>query len=78
MNLEINDLLFLYTDGVTEAENITQELYSEKQLMKCLSAARIYEPKNLVELAAEDVARHVEGNDQSDDITILSVIYYGK
>jgi len=76
--MSVSEQLFLYTDGVTEAENCRQELYSEKRLMKCLSEAEVTEPQNTIRLIAADVRDHVQANQQSDDLTMLSVIYYGK
>lgn len=78
LTLKPNDKLFLYTDGITEAEDINQDLYSEKRLMNCLSIYLREHPKGLIQQVAMDVAVHVGDNMQSDDITMLSIIYNGK
>lgn len=72
------DCLFLYTDGVTEAENCKEELYSEKKMIDCISSLEGIDPKKIIQVVANDVAGHVKENQQSDDITMLSIIYYGK
>ena len=73
-----NDRLFLYTDGITEAENSKEELYSDERLMSCLNLLKDDEPKAIIEKVAKDVAVHVKDNQQSDDLTMLSIIFYGK
>lgn len=77
IQLSDNDKLFFYTDGVTEAENKEEEFYSEKRLLKCLSANYKLTPKELINKVSDDVALHVNSNEQSDDITVLSIVYYG-
>ena len=76
--LSKNDCLFLYTDGVTEAENCKEELYSETKMLNCLSLNKVVDPIEVIRRINDDVAKHVKENQQSDDITMLSVLYYGK
>lgn len=73
-----NEQLFLYTDGITEAENRNQELYSDERLMACLSKVELQEPKSTINMVVEDVESHVKDNQQSDDLTVLSVVFHGK
>ncbi|MDD4821895.1 MAG: SpoIIE family protein phosphatase [Bacteroidales bacterium] len=77
LRLSDNDKLFLYTDGVTEAENKEEEFYSEKRLITMLSKNYSLTPKDLISVVSGDVALHVNENEQSDDITMLSIVYYG-
>ena len=62
--------LFLYTDGVTEAMNVSGEQYGEKRLESDLVAAPSF---LFVEKLREQVAAFVNGAEQSDDITMLSL-----
>lgn len=71
------DKLFFYTDGVTEAENQQEELYSDKKLIDCLAAHWMSAPHEIITEVTEDIAMHVKGNQQSDDITMLTIFYYG-
>lgn len=76
MTIEPGDEIFLYTDGVTEAININEDLFGE---------ARLLENINSVDgLNAEDICGHIfeqvdeyagEGVEQFDDITMLSLRY---
>ena len=66
--------LFLYTDGVTEAENKENSLYSDERLLDLLSKQRCQIPCTMVNIVLDDVNKHVDGAEQSDDITIMSII----
>ncbi|MBN1925106.1 MAG: SpoIIE family protein phosphatase [Prolixibacteraceae bacterium] len=78
MTFSPSDRIFLYTDGVTEAENWDAQLYSEEKLLKCLSLANKSEPIEIVMSVARDVVIHVNDYLQSDDLTMMCIIYYGK
>ena len=67
--------LFLYTDGVTEAENTTKVLYSDERLLDLLDKQRKNMPQMIVDMVLDDVNKHVNGAEQSDDITIMCVHY---
>lgn len=76
--LEPGDMLFLYTDGVTEAMDEDNRLYSEAKLKAALDGipgdASVEE---VIVAVREDIRRHVGKAEQSDDITMLSVLYEG-
>ena len=67
--------LFLYTDGVTEAENIAKALYSDERLLDLLDKQRENMPQTIVDAVLDDVNKHADGAEQSDDITIMCVHY---
>ncbi len=74
IQLDHGDIIYLYTDGVTEALNKSNELYGEKRLQDCLNRADKKIPvADLLKFVREDVNQHVNGADQSDDITMLAV-----
>lgn len=75
MDLKHGDKLFLYTDGVTEAENEFHELFTEKRLKACLSRLKDAEPDAVIKRIRSDVTSHVHGYDQFDDITMLCIKY---
>lgn len=79
LTLEPGDKLLLYTDGVTEALNEADEMYGEERLINTLDAAEA-DKLNLQELLAvvqKSLALHVGTAAQSDDITMLTLSYYG-
>jgi sigma-B regulation protein RsbU (phosphoserine phosphatase) len=77
--LRPNDMIYLYTDGVTEAMDKNNNLYTEQRLQDALN--RIDSNASVQEILAEvrkDVYAHAEGAEQSDDITMLGVRFFGK
>jgi sigma-B regulation protein RsbU (phosphoserine phosphatase) len=73
-----NDRIFFYTDGITEAENTKEELYSDEKLLHLLTSTKSMVPSEIISAVEEDVKIHVGDNEQSDDLTMMCVIYYGK
>ena len=67
------DTLFLYTDGVTEAENDIPELYGEERLKNILDASAELPLAELLSAVRDDVALFANGEPQSDDVTMLAV-----
>jgi serine phosphatase RsbU (regulator of sigma subunit) len=72
------DVLLLYTDGVTEAQNPARAFYGEGRLKYALAAPKSLHPKAVVDLVHEDVRRFVAGAEQFDDITLLAVRWLGR
>ena len=66
--------LFLYTDGVTEAENKEHSLYSDERLLDLLAKQRNNMPCTIVDAVLNDVNKHADGAEQSDDITIMCIV----
>jgi sigma-B regulation protein RsbU (phosphoserine phosphatase) len=75
--LKANDLLVVYTDGVTEATSVAQELFSEERLAVLLAEATIRSPTDAVERIQSAVQTFETGAEQFDDVTILAVQYFG-
>lgn len=71
------DLLFLYTDGVTEAFNIKEEQYEEERLEKYLLAHLSHPIEQMVTESFREVTEFSSGVPQSDDITVLAIRYHG-
>ena len=69
-SLRRDDLLVLYTDGVTEALDPTAGLYGEARLRDLLVARRPAGARACVELVAADVAEFAAGAPQADDLTL--------
>lgn len=71
------DLLFLYTDGVTEAANQEQDLFGEEEMKRELVALREQGPEELLHTMRERLSAFAGGAQQSDDITMLAFRYNG-
>ena len=72
IQLHYNDRLFLYTDGLTEAENTAHALFGEERMMAELNDMS---PRKLVEHMRACVETFRGGADQSDDLTMLVIRY---
>ena len=73
--LQYNDVLFLYTDGLTEAENESHMQYGEKRMLQTLSAIGTSCPREIIQQIRTDVQTFVADAPQSDDLTLLSIRY---
>jgi serine phosphatase RsbU (regulator of sigma subunit) len=77
MVLAPGDVLFLYTDGVTEAIDKAGDLFTETRLEDCLRRAGRLASADLIRAAVEEVAAFATGTSQSDDLTVLALRYLG-
>jgi phosphoserine phosphatase RsbU/P len=69
--LNEGDLLLLYTDGVTEAENPKQEQYGTERLKRSLVGARDLTAKEAIERLSADLMRWIGTSPVYDDITLV-------
>ncbi len=72
--LEKNDMLYLYTDGVTEANNPASELYGEKRLRDTLNSSLDLTPSELLPKIKADIDSFAQGTPQFDDVTMLAIL----
>lgn len=75
LQLETGDTLYLYTDGVSEALDLKQELFGDDRLEKALSENGVSDmtPKEMIEHISAKLEAFASGAEQADDITMLSV-----
>ena len=72
-HLAKSDILYTYTDGVTEAVNEQEELYGDERLLKLLQTRSTEDVQALLELVLADVKQFAGDAEQADDITMLAV-----
>lgn len=77
-SLSPGDLLFLYTDGVTEALDSKGELFGEERLVNAINAVAEPNPKSVCNVVRMAVAAFAEGVSQADDLTVLAVEYISR
>ncbi len=86
LQLQKGDILYLYTDGVTEAMDADENQYGEDRLLSLLSFGDNYPTPAgdngiagaVCEMVSADIERFVQGAEQSDDITMLCIRYLGE
>lgn len=69
--LQPGDILALYTDGVTESCNDTQEEFGEQRLTKSLRRHREQAARSIVASIVADVQQFSSSEEQHDDITLI-------
>lgn len=67
------DIFCVYSDGVTEAERVTDEQYGEERLKEQIIANKSGGAKEIAAAIKSDIERFVEDAPQSDDVTILVI-----
>lgn len=75
--LDKNTTLFLYTDGLTEAENKPKQQWGMKRLDAQLSSSRRMDPNSLLNNIEKAITNYAEGVILPDDITMLAIKYIG-
>jgi phosphoserine phosphatase RsbU/P len=75
--LKPGDQLILYTDGVTEAMDKDDQLFSERRLETALQGMNGLSSKEVIAKVVKEVQRFSTGAPQSDDITMLVLGYVG-
>lgn len=76
-SLAKDDILYLYTDGITEQTDGHGQMFGEARLLKALQASRSDNLKTMVEAVLARVFSHAAGADQADDCTQLVIRYRG-
>ena len=73
--LRINrgDSIFIYTDGITEARNKENHLFSDDRLVEYLNKSFHFNPEVLLNGIIAEEKKHEDGAEQADDIIILHV-----
>ena len=74
IGMQSGDSLFLYTDGVTEANNSKGELYGMTRLRALLDCSSVIVPHDALERVRMDIEAFAEGEPQFDDITMLMLL----
>ena len=72
------DLIFIYTDGVTEALNVDNEEYLPDRLIAFMNSTDCKaDLETLLKNVRGDLAKHVGAAEQSDDITMFALRFNG-
>jgi sigma-B regulation protein RsbU (phosphoserine phosphatase) len=69
--LEHGDMLVLYSDGVTEANNPAYDEFDEERFIEVLKAHRTLPATEIVQAVMHAVTEFAAGAPQADDITLL-------
>jgi len=73
LQLQQDDLLLVYTDGVTEAMNAAREQYGEQRMIQCVKEHAGKSAEEFIDALNRDVAAFTAGYAQNDDITVVAI-----
>jgi phosphoserine phosphatase RsbU/P len=71
LKLKKNDLLVVFSDGITEAMNKEEEEFEEERLLALIKGNKDKKAEELVELIFKEVNNFAKGQPQSDDMTMV-------
>ena len=63
--------MVFYSDGISEAEDTREELYSVERVRRQVETAKGETAAEIGEALLEDVRRHTAGSRQSDDVSLV-------
>ena len=72
--LRAGDALFLYTDGLTDAVNLTGELFGKERLEATLDGASARSPEEIVDHVWSEIGAYSAGAPAADDMTCLVLL----
>ena len=78
LKIEPGGAVFVYTDGIPEANDTEGRFYGLDRLDAALNRSPDDPPKEIIERIREDTGSFMNGARQFDDITMLCVEYHGK
>ena len=78
LHLEPGAKLFVYTDGLSEAQNSEEELFGRNRIVQALNSVKDEPPEGLLRAVTEAVTAFVGEAEQFDDLTMLCIEYRGK
>ncbi len=74
---EIEDIsncpLFVYTDGLNEAENRQHEQFTDERLLAMLEQQSFESSRQTIEMLSQAVGQHRDGAEPNDDLTMLCI-----
>lgn len=71
VTLDSDDVLVLYTDGVSEARNTAKEEYSEERIVSIVKKFKNKTSEDIQNLLLDDIKVFTKGENQYDDITMI-------
>jgi sigma-B regulation protein RsbU (phosphoserine phosphatase) len=78
ITLEKGDMIYMYTNGVTEVFDKSDEHYGMKRLIETLNRNRYADIKDIIHSVSRDIADFAGGTEQADDKTMLMLEYMGR
>ncbi|HED06023.1 MAG TPA: serine/threonine-protein phosphatase, partial [Ignavibacteria bacterium] len=71
LQLQENDVIILFTDGITEAKNINDNEFSDERLEKLANSLSSRSANGILVNIQNEIKNFTKGTLQSDDITLV-------
>ena len=71
------EMICMITDGITEAANVSGQLYGHARLERVITRMNGAPPAEVVEAIRADVLQFVDGAEPSDDMSVLALRWMG-
>jgi len=73
IQLQADDVIVLFTDGITEAKNSDDEEFSDEKLEETVLFCKEESAEGLLNSIKSEISKFTAGYSQSDDITLLTI-----
>jgi len=73
LSLNEDDILIIYTDGITEAMNGQRDLFGEERFLQSIRTMGKRPADEFVDSLHQEILSFTEGNPQNDDITLVCI-----
>lgn len=74
-HIDPGSIIFLYTDGLNEAQDAVYNQFGEERMMAELGKMGSATPRQLIDHMSAEIHRFENGTEQSDDLTMLAIKY---
>jgi sigma-B regulation protein RsbU (phosphoserine phosphatase) len=73
LQLAPGDTLLIYTDGLSEAQDMSGMEYGTERLFECIKTHCSLAPEKLISICVEDLETFRSGSPKTDDLTIMAI-----
>ena len=74
-HIDPGSIIFLYTDGLNEAQDAVYNQFGEERMMAELGKMGSATPRQIIDHMSAEIHRFENGTEQSDDLTMLAIKY---
>ena len=73
INIQVDDILVIFSDGIVEAADVNFDFYEEKKLEKIIKENKKLSPKELAHKILDDVSKFSMNGKYNDDKTLVII-----
>jgi len=71
--LSVDDVIVIYTDGISEARNTNGDLYGEPRILKLIQEYAHKAAREICSIIMDDVQKYSRGSEETDDRTMVVI-----